>query len=353
MQIYLLNIGLIIIYRVIFSPDTLRRNGKIFCILASLNWILLSGLRHLTIGADTIKYGYFFEQAKSISWSTLLKDAVNIFFHGALGKDPGYIVFQKLFQLICTNYRVYLIFIAVIFTIPLGIWIYKNSADPFISFLIYSCMFYSFFAITGIRQTIATVMVVVVGYRYIKERRLWIFLLIILVAAGIHYSAICFFPFYFMADNEISDRFLLLSGGTFAGIIIFKEGIFRLGSRLIGYDQYLPYEEAGTTKVFTLFLIFLALVTLIKRKEILTNNPQAKHYINALIIAVLLVPLTYINPSAMRVLQYFSFFIMLLVPEIINSFKRKEKIFVFLIVSVTLILLLIKNNPDYMFYWQL
>lgn len=335
-----------------FLQGTSQKSKQKFCLLASLNWILLSGLRHLSIGADTLKYGYYFEQTDNISWVTLWNERVNIFIHGSMGKDPGYIVFQKLIQEFTTNYRVYLILIAVIFTVPLGIWIYKNSSDSLMSFLIYSCLFYSFFSITGTRQTIATAMVVFVGYKYIKQRNLWIFLLLILIATSIHFSAICYFPFYFMANKEITNKYLILCGCTFMGIFIFKNNIFRLGSKLIGYDQYLPYQGAGTW-TFTIFLISLLIVTLMKRNEILMNNARAKHYINALLISVLLIPFTFVNPAAMRVIQYFSLFIILLVPEIIKSFQKKEKFFVLLVAASTLIILLIKNSPTYLFFWQL
>lgn len=352
LKIYLVNILLLIIYGVIFLHETSINKKKIFCWLASANWILLSGLRHLTIGADTIKYGYYFEQAKNISWLTLWNDRVNIFIHRTLGKDPGYIVFQKLIRIFTTDYRIYLFIIAILFTVPLGIWIYKNSSNPLMSFIIYSCLFYSFFSITGTRQTIATAMVVLIGYRFIKKRSFWIFLLLVLIAMTIHFSAICFLPFYFVAHKEITNRYLAFYGFTFMGVFFLKENIFRLGSRLIGYDQYLPFEEAGTTWTFSFFLFALTIVTLLKRNEILISNFQAKHYINAILIAALLVPFTFVNPAAMRVIQYYSLFIMLLVPEIINSFPKKERFFVFIVASSALIILLIRNRPLYMFFWQ-
>ncbi|MDI9487830.1 EpsG family protein [Herbinix luporum] len=353
MKIYLLNILLLIIYSMIFLQDTPRKNHKIFCLLASLNWIILSGLRDLSIGPDTLKYGYYFEKAKNISWATLWSERVNIFIHETLGKDPGYIVFQKIIQLFAANYRAYLIAIALIFTVPLGIWIYKNSANPLMSFIIYSCLFYSFFSITGTRQTVATAMVVFIGYKFIKKGVFLPFLLLVLIAMTIHFSAICYLPFYFIANKEITNRYLLLYGSIFMGTFIFRVSIFRLGSKLIGYDQYLPFEETGTTWTFSVFLMALTILTLLKKNEILKNNKWAKHYINALLIAALFVPLTFVNPAAMRVIQYYSLFIILLVPEIINSFPKRERFFVFFVAASTLILLLIKNNPTYMFFWQL
>lgn len=351
MTIYLLNITLLIIYGVIFQQEKTQKNKKTFCILASLNWIILSGLRHVSIGADTIKYAYYFDQAKNIAWISLWEDRVNIFIHKSMGKDPGYIVFQKLIQLFTMDYRLYLIIIAVIFTVPLGIWIYRKSSNPLMSFIIYSCLFYSFFAITGARQTLATAIVVIVGYKHIRERNLWIFLLLILIGTSIHFSVICYLPFYFIANKEITNRYLTLCGCGFLGIFIFKGYIYNLASSLIGYDQYLAYQ-GDATWTFTILLIALSIVTLMKRGDILEDNPQAKHYINALLIAVLLVPFTFVNPASMRIIQYFSLFIILLVPEIINTFQKRERFFVYLISASALIILLINNNPTYIFFWQ-
>lgn len=324
---------------------------KIFCCLASLNWILLSGLRNVTIGADTIKYEYIFQQAKLISWNTLWNDFINIFIKGSYGKDPGYIVFQKLVQLFTSNYRIYLIMIAVIFIVPLGIWIYKNSIDPLMSFIIYSCLFYSFFSITGTRQTVATSIAVFIGYKFIKERRFWIFFILLLLAMPIHFSAICYLPFYFIANKKITNKYLTFAGCGMIIILIFKESIFYFASKVAGYEQYLPDEGAGTW-TFTTFLIIILIAALIKKDKILLGNPQAIHYINALLVAVMLAPFTFVNSATMRVIQYFSLFIMLLVPEILNTFSKKEKNFVFLIAAATLILLLIRNDPSYMFFWQ-
>ena len=64
-----------------------------------------------------------------------------------------------------------------------------------ISWVVYSTLFYSFFAITGHRQTIATGIVVWGGLECIRKRKLIPFLLLTFVAYTIHASAICVLPF--------------------------------------------------------------------------------------------------------------------------------------------------------------
>ena len=352
MEIYLINILLIFVYAAFFLYNRNFRSKKIFCILASLNWILLSGLRDFSIGADTLAYEYIFDQMVYKSWSNVITNFFDSYFATAQGMEPGYIMFEKFVQIFTTNYQVFLIIIAMIFTIPLGIWIYKNSSEPAMSFLIYSVLFYAFFAITGLRQTIATALVVMIGYEFIKERRFWPFLIITLVAFAMHKTAICFFPFYFIANKKITKNHFTILLAIYPFLFVFRNQLMVLLGGLAGYEQYVEQFEGAGTWTFSAILLILLGVTIFKCKIMLKNNSNVTHYINALLIAFSFVPLTFVNPSAMRVVQYYSIFLMLLVPEIIRSFNKDERTIVHYVATVVLVILFIKNNPQYLFFWQ-
>lgn len=321
--------------------------------MASINWMFLSGLRHISIGADTHVYKlYFFDQTIHLSWNKILLEFVDKYLKGGSGKNPGYTIFEKVVQIFTTNYQVYLIIIASVFTIPLGKWIYKNSREPLISFILYSTLFYSFFSITGLRQTIATSLVVLVGYDFIKNRKLWSFLAIVAVAFTIHKSIIAFIPFYFLANKRITKGYLIGSLITFSLIFAFRVQFMSLITYILDYEEYNVQFEGAGTWTFTAMLLMIFGVTIWKYKEMIINNKQSLHFINALIIALMLIPLTYIDPSAMRSVQYYSIFLMLLVPELINTFNKNERIIVYYVALVTLIMLFIRNNPHYLFFWQ-
>lgn len=353
MKIYLLNIALIAIYAILFLNKSNYKSKKHFCILTSINWIIISGLRHITIGADTYVYKvYMFDKVVHSDWNQILSNFLGIYLRGEIGKDPGYTIFQKIIQIFTVNYQIYLIIIAIIFTISLGMWIYKNSNEPFISFLLYSVLFYSFYAITGHRQTIATALGVLFGYEFIKKRKILPFIVLVLIAFTVHKSIIAFFPFYFLANNKITKKYLIFILASFPIIFIFRFELIRIIVSLVGYEQYMfQYEGAGTW-TFTTLLLMVFVVTIWKHKIILSSNPQAVHYINALILAIVFVPLTFINPSLMRLVQYYSIFLILLIPEIILSFNRRERVIVYYIATGLLLALFIRNNPQYLFFWQ-
>ena len=164
---------------------------KIICFIL----ILQSGLRNVAVGSDTFAYFQWFEDIKLTSWQNIIED-VKDYYQIGLGKDPGYLVFQKLIQIITGEYQIYLFIIAILFFSALGNFIYRNTtrlSDVIMSFIIYSVLFYSFFSITGHRQTIATA-VALFSFELIKRKKFLLFIISILLASTIHRSVLIFIP---------------------------------------------------------------------------------------------------------------------------------------------------------------
>ena len=135
MGIYLLNIAFIALWAYMFlAPKkklTIATPEKYFAIIAAVQWILISGLRHISVGSDTDVYKVnSFDVVKNLSWERLWDNFVKGIFLGEDIKDPGYNLLQKTFQIFCKDYQVWLVFIALVFTIPMAVWIYKKSKNP-------------------------------------------------------------------------------------------------------------------------------------------------------------------------------------------------------------------------------
>ena len=127
---------------------------------------------------------------------------------------------------------------------------------------------------------------------------------------------------------------------------------------LSGYENYESYEGAGTF-TFTILFLLISLVAILRSKIIFKNNSLAKYYYNAFALALLLIPLTWVNPSAMRVVQYFSIFILLFIPEIIYSFQTiSVKIRRDATIAVIILLVALFINSEwgdiipYSFFWE-
>lgn len=357
MTVYLVNVGLILLEAGLFLGGIVdkEKGKKVFCFLASLQWILISGLRHLSIGADTYSYKIFrFNKTLNLSWDQVLGQFTDKYIGGnATIKDPSYTIIEKVFQIFSDDYQLFLVFIAIIFFGTMGILIYKHSRDPLISFILFSSLFFSFFAVTGHRQTIATAVAVFGGFFLIKKNKAIPFILLVLFASTIHGSAICFLPFYWFSKIRINKISLTVYWVAIALSFIFRYELLALLQSVVGYEQYEDFEGAGAG-TFMLLLFILAIAVTVFHKAILSvDGENSRRFINALMIACFFSSLLLINQSFMRVVQYYSLFLMLLMPAVEEIFIRDWDKRAFKIVCITvLILLLVKVRPVYMFFWQ-
>ena len=333
--------------------DVSYSKRKRVCTVGTISWIILSGLRHVSIGADTERYKYAFEIVKHQSWNRIFGDLYDRYFQGVDIKDPGYPIFEKLCQVFSDSYQVFLVIIATIFFVALGIFIFKLSSNPYLSYILFSTLFYSFFAITGHRQTIATAFVVLLGSFLIKKRKFIPFLIVVLLASTIHLSCLCFLPFYFISRLKINKATMVMYWIAIILSFIYRYELMELLQSIIGYDQYGDYEgaKAGT---FMYLLIALAVVVTVFHKRLLASSPENMRIsINALMLACFFAPLLLINQSTMRVVQYFSLFLMLVLPELGQIFAKKtDKKLYTLFATILLMALLVSNQPVYKFFWQ-
>ncbi|MRR30217.1 EpsG family protein [bacterium] len=352
---YFLNMILMATWAILLlwqKPSAMKR--MMFCVIVSIQWVLLSGLRHFSVGDDTLAYKlYRFDPVLGISWAEAMRIVGAAFAGHYTVKDPGYVVFVKAAQLITHDYQVFLIIVALCFTVPLGLFIFRYSSEPLMSFLIYACLFASFFAITGLRQTVATALIVLVGYRFVEQRRPLPFIVLVAAAFMIHKSAIVFAPFYFVGSWKLTAKRASFMLAAVPLIYVFRTQVMRIVGTALGYEQYtLQFAGAGAW-VFSAMLLLVVVVSLWRAPAVLAQRPEATAWHYAAMIALALTPLTFVDPNAMRVVQYFSLFLILLVPEVIRSFAEShERAIAYLVAASSLLFLFSRGDLHYLFFWQ-
>ncbi len=360
MTIYLINIALILVLGIclIYTNPT-QQKRKIFCWISSVSWIALSGLRHWSIGADTLKYADTFDLAGRTSWEDVFDALYQVYIRGYgaessaenyLYKDPGYLLFQKIIHIFTSDYQVYLIIIAVIFFAAMGRFIYKNSEDPCFSYLLFSILFYSFYAVTGHRQTLATALVVFLGYEFIKERKFWRFVLVAFLAFLLHKSSLVFVPFYFLSRIQVDGKYLVVLG-AFTGVVlaIGSPAILWMGN-FLGFDRNSVYE--APTYTFTTLMVLVAVVVLICYASFKNGGKYKNIEVVATSLAAMFALFTLIDQSMMRIQQYFSLTMMLSLPSAFTTFKPKNRLIVTMLCIGALLFLFIKTGARYKFFWQ-
>lgn len=336
------------------EPDSNRIRSKRTCITGAIGWILLSGLRSLSVGADTEGYALSFERIADVPWNTVWQNFILKYIYrvDVVGKDFGFSLLEKAFSTLTNSYTLWLLFIAIIFTVPMAILIYKYSDNACISWIVYSTLFYSFFSITGHRQTIATAIVLWGGFECIRKRKLIPFLLLTFIAYTIHASAICVLPFYWLSQIKVTKTKLLGYMCAIVTAFLLRNQFLMFLQSLVGYESYQQYE-AARAGVFLFLLIAMAIFAFIFWEQIQnSDNQMLDMSINALMIACVFSPLLLINPSCMRVVQYYSIYIIFLIPEFRFAFHDNSKVLFLRIIAIIMILLLIKQMPSYSFFFM-
>lgn len=352
MLIYLLNILLMFMWAfflLAYKPSDQKK--KAFCAIACIQWVMVSGFRSAYVGADTMNYRRLFYLVENTSWNKIFNNIL-FYIRGGEINDPGYVLFVKLFQVFSTNYQVYLIFIALVFMVPMAIWIYKNSSMPCLSFVIFSTLFYSFYAVTGIRQTVATAFVVFIGYEFIKKKKPIPFLIITFLSFFIHKSCLCFLPFAFFAHKKITKTYVAIFTVITSAFLALGKALYGPFAELIGYDIEKENLEDTSSYVIVVCLIMLASFIFMKYIKNNVDEDKFRAIYNAALFATAFTLLTIRNQAFMRVQQYYSLLLMLLVPELVKAFNKRLQPIVYILGVGVLITKLIFNNPFYEFFWQ-
>ncbi|WP_294331675.1 EpsG family protein [uncultured Chryseobacterium sp.] len=332
---------------------------KRFIFSVSFILILQSGLRNVAVGTDTYTYFEYFQETSGMSWDQVFFRFIEVYKFG-IGKDPGYTLFEKLVSLFSTNYQVFLFIIAILFFSALGNFLYNNSktlSNLVLSYIIYSVLFYAFFSITGHRQTIATAFCLF-SFEFLKKRKFFKFLILVLLGSIIHKSCLIFIPFYFLSYiNNIKKTFWIIVL-LFPFLTVVSSFVSKYIFSIINlYEEYGHNEDLKPT-TFVFLILSIAILSLIKYDKIIKINPDSKYSYTGLMMGTVFLSLVFEIHGYMRIVQYFSLFILIIIPLLASAYKSYSKKIgklAYDLIIVVLILLYVRSNWNtvpYGFFWQ-
>lgn len=187
----LLFVVILIIGYLIYNQYKTERSRRMYIIFSAIVLGLQSALRNVAVGADTYNYYCKFEAVKSTTWQEVFKSFSDTYLYGD-GKDPGYLLFEKIFQLFSDDFRVFLFLVAIIFFYAYAKLLLRytnNTIEILTANLGYLALFYGFYSITGIRQTLSVSLSILFLLSFI-DKNYRKCLLLFIVAFIIHKSSI-------------------------------------------------------------------------------------------------------------------------------------------------------------------
>jgi len=299
------------------SPSS--RKG--FIIFVCVILVLQSALRNIAVGSDTYQYFNRFQITMASSWSEIMSAFVDVYKYGE-GKDPGYPLIEKIFQIILPNYRCWLFAVAIFFFSSLGKFIYRYTStieDVLIAFSVYFLLFYSFFSITGLRQTIA-VALSLHCFMALRNKKYIVFVLLGIVAFTIHKSAVIIF--FFPILNKINNLKFIFVICTFLMIVFavnrqyFISWASESGGYEGGYSIRLPYTLMAFYVIITIWIH-----ASVKDRS---NNDTYKRLFFFYLPTYCWIPLMGWDSLFMRESLFFSVYSMVLLPMSINGVNKNN-----------------------------
>lgn len=166
--------------------------NKLIYIYISIFLVLISAFRYET-GRDWKGYINFFEECLTTNSSW----------------EVGFVLLNKIFKSTFNDFYVMQFVVMTFCCVIVHRSFFRKSEYPIFSILMYFFMFFLTIDMAQVRQYIS-IAILILGEKYIKEKKIlgWIFYVIL--AMQFHISAICAFPLYFTTYTKVNNKIIFL-----------------------------------------------------------------------------------------------------------------------------------------------
>lgn len=204
MLLYFIIFWIALVLLLIF-PNKTRSSKTVF----SFFWFALAlfvGLGDMLGGYDRYIYGEFFDalaDSISLGYSLTQTDVYNFY-----KQESGYVFTNYLISVITHNRYFFILILTLLIYGLVYRSIIKFSSSYFFTVILFLGLMF-FFSFTYLRQIIAAA-VVWQSIQAIIDRKLWKFLIIVLIAFSFHNSALIFIPAYFIPVRKFQRSSIII-----------------------------------------------------------------------------------------------------------------------------------------------
>lgn len=148
--------------------------------------------------------------------------------------EPGY----NLFNLLFPNYRCLIIAISFLQVSLLGYYFYKENTNALLCLFMFYTSIFLYYDMGVMRQGLS-IAISYCGLIFVKRKKFIKFILVILLAASFHITAIFMIPIYWLGENEFSRK--VYYGSIFLSILfgmILNKIIIEIGNLNIPYISH-------------------------------------------------------------------------------------------------------------------
>ena len=253
-----------------------------FLLLAGGLFVLVATMRY-GIGYDYFNYERLYEQLGPMSAAQLVQDSVG-------RKFIGYSLLTHLLYRAGLDYRSLLLVLNLLMT-GVVLWFVKRySPLPWLSLFFYLTLQFFAHSMNLFRQSIAAT-ICLLAYPFLKKRKLLPFVLVVLLAATFHTSALFFLPFYWILNWKCDGRLLGALALAAVPIYLFSNQAAQLVTQYLfpNYAGYIGSRYwAGLGYRYAIFPILYFAAAWLTRHWLLAERQENRILINSSFYVMLL-----------------------------------------------------------------
>lgn len=315
------------------SKKYLRKRWA-WLLVAALPMFALIAFRNASIGNDTGGYLSCFDQMVDTPWEKIfiVNDANQQF-------EVGFVVFEKIITTFTHDANIYQIIYSSIYLVSVVTFANQLERSNFAFLFFFTTLGIYTFMFTGVRQCLA-MCICLFSYKFVRERKLMPFLLLLLLAFLFHKSALLFLAAYVVYNRKINwiNALVYVVVGVLSYVYI--EIIQEFFNGFLEYDY--EVEETGNGGIFFLVVVcitvFSYLVILRSRSVNLTD--QAQGMLNVGVITLIFWLVRLVNRVAERPSYYFMFFTIAMLCHGIEATKNEKERIIYKVAICSLSLIL-------------
>lgn len=340
----------IIVLAYLFQTNSPRSRKNLIVLVCSL-FALESGLRGIEVGNDTSSYYMSYYDIIGTQWSEII---VALFKSSTEVRDPGFAVVVKAIGSVIPSWQVYCLISAIFLYISIGkLW--NRYIETRLGVLFAAILWLNLFdiiALGGMRQMLTTAIAFYI-IPYVEEKRWMIVVPAVIIGSLIHISLLFFMAFVVLSFVPASLYKKMLFVATFLVPVvgIFSQQIMVLMINSMENDYYQGYAEvAEGAKAYTyVYLCTTLSIFIFINYKFLKTAPN--FFMMAAVMMTLLVPLILRGGTAIRIGQYFTVYMMVSLPWIMER-SNMRKIYYTAMIGVLVLSLITTPAMEYHFFWN-
>lgn len=306
MLIYFINIVVILfigISLLVYKPTKIKK--IIFLSISFLQMFLLSVFR-LNIGYDYQMYVEGFYRMAMSGFSDM----------NYLDWEIGFVLFTKIVAFFTLNHYIYLGIISFFCLGSSAYFIYKNSKMVCLSTILFINLYFFYLNMNFLRQSIA-ISIILFSWSFLKRNKFIPYILIVLLAATFHSTALIMIPLYFIVKIKPTKvlTFLYCYGLLF--FYISSKGFINLLTDIFYQDYKNSIFLQGLSFLYALLPILVLIVTIIFRTELLKANKYNQYLIHFVYLTTFLMIIMSRHAILERLSYYSYIFFIIIIPEIV------------------------------------